>query len=65
MLADVDATKWRSTTSDTCVGLGIQGLPTGDEKDAPREVFDGLFYVPPAATEGSGFRLWRRDAVDR
>lgn len=65
MTANIDVTQWRSTTN-ACVGLGIQTLPAvGEENNGPREVYDGLFYVPPMKTGGSGFGLWQRDEVDR
>lgn len=65
MTVNADVTRWRATTN-ACVGLGIQGLPAiGEENKGPKEVYDGLFYVPPVKNGGSGFSLWQRDEVDR
>jgi hypothetical protein len=59
MTINTDVTSWRA--SNGCIGLGIHGLPAiGEERHAPKEVYDGLFYVPPVEG-GSGFRMWRNE----
>lgn len=61
MTINTDVTSWRATSSNACIGLGIRGIPAIKEEGmAPKEVYDGLFYVPPVEG-GSGFRMWRSE----
>lgn len=65
MTINTDVSSWRATSSATPIGLGIHGLSAiGEERKRPKEVCDGLFYVPPVVG-GNGFRLWQWDEVDR